>query len=275
MRNTVNLTIHDRYNTPNGGIPFCLEGLANWLAKDGLDEVIRQLEQEYVTAETKRELDCLFFLIDGITSLDQEMLKQRIASVQTLLPGTERSNVAYNQNVALVERAIEEWKAAAARVHALLKDWQNWMFQNEQLRLGEISTKTALRVSSQRRFNMFLFTPTLFDTPMRFQKNREFFSQVIGAVTGEIESAHLGNRLPPEFDVREFYSAIKVLETQQEAYELLTTEDADAKRQDDELWNQYYQACNALTRALAQMKDVHLWSLFWLWHPDLMETAAY
>lgn len=274
MNKVTHPTIHELYNSYNGGIPSCLESLARWLTETSIKDVLKELEIEYAAADNKRLRDCLYYLIEGISSIDQDEANTLITSISELLPELRKSNEDSDKRSELIKNAEDEWRLVAAEFRKLLADWRRWLFESEQLRLGEISTRNALRVYCNRRFNMFAFVPSVFDSPASFSSGYRFFLQIVDAINNSIERAHLANSLPSDLDVSQFHLAIKELKKRQAQYEKAVADDNQVKGGDYKIWDQYYQQTHALTQLLWRMKEAHLWSLFWLNHPNLMESAA-
>lgn len=272
MTGLSHIPVRELFNSLNGGISFCLEHLANWLAHDGREEVLRSLEATYKGAQSKRERECLFFLIDGISRINVEAISHHVEQIKELIPALMKSNEVDKAKVERTGRTLKEWNAAAERFNTLLNQWSQWIVKSERLRLDGVRAGTGLRLMTPH-WHVYQFTPSL-DSPISLRRDQTFFMRTVGAVTQAIEQGHLANQLPEQLDVRDFYQAKEALIALQSDYEKLVVVDASAKEQDDALWSQYRERVNSLIRLLWTMGDAQLWSLFWLYHPEAIERPA-
>jgi len=272
MNDLSHIPVRELFNSLNGGISFCLEHLANWLAHDGREGVLRSLEAKYEAAHSKRDRECLFFLIDGISRINVKAIGHHIEQISELFPALIQSNEVDKAKVERTGRTLEEWNAAAERFKNLLSQWSQWIIESERLRLEGSRERTGLRFMTPH-WQVYQFTPA-FDSPISLRRDQTFFMRKVEAVTQAIEQGHLANRLPEQLEVRDFYQAKATLIALQSDYEELVVVDASANEQDNALWNQYRERVNSLIQLLWTMGEAQSWSLFWLNHPEAIERPA-
>jgi hypothetical protein len=275
MNDLSHIPVRELFNSLNGGISFCLEYLADWLVHDGREGVLRSLEEKYEAAHSKRDRECLFFLIDGISRIDLETISHHVRQIAELFPALMQSNEADKVKVERTGRTLEEWNVAAERFKTLLNQWSQWIIEAERLRLEGIRGRSGRRglALMTRHLQVFQCTPA-FDSPVSLRRDQAFFMRKVEAVTQAIEQGHLANRLPEQLDVRDFYHAKGALIALQSDYEELVVVDASANEQDNALWAQYRERVNSLIRVLWTMGEAQLWSLFWLYHPEAIDRPA-
>jgi hypothetical protein len=262
------------YKSENGGIVWCLYELASWLVADGIDRVLELLSEDYDSADHKRTQDCLHFLMEGIVGLNRQDLEACIGSTKELTPELEKSAQAYKESSSVLESAQAEWHEAAKKVEHEVRSWKRWMFELEQQRRRGTTARSSILVCASRTYNRFMFVSAIFESPQRFRSNQKYFQEVIQEIDTAIELAHLANRLPLDLDVRRFHHSIKELEKRQGQFDALTSNNENADSSDKKFWESYQQRLSDVVRILSQMRDAHLWSLFWLYHPTMRDYAA-
>jgi len=272
MNHLLNIPVRELYNSSNGGISFCLEHLADWLAYYGQGEVLRILEEQYEASQSKRDRECLFFLIDGISRLDAEAIGHHIEQIKVLLPALARSTEADKAKVERAGRTLEEWDAAAERFKILLNEWSQWIVKSEKSRFEGIRERARFFLTMPH-WQVYEFSPA-FDSPLSLRREQDLFMRKVEAITRAIEQGHLANRLPEQLEVRDFFQAKEALIALQSDYEELVVGDARANEHDTALWTQYRERVNGLIQLLWTMGDAQLWSLFWLYHPEAIERSA-
>lgn len=273
MKTLSHIPVVELFNSFNGGISSCLDQLANWLAQDGREAVLREIEEMYEAAQSKRERECLFFLIQGISRIDVDAITHHAEQIKELFPALKQSNEAYEAKVERTGRTMEEWNAAAERFNTLLKEWSQWIVKSERLQLEDIRELTGSLFRPQQWNADLIFTPA-FDSPLSLRHDKAFFMRKVDAVTQGIEQGHLANRLPEHLEVPDFYKAKEVLFALQFDCEKLAGVDTSVNEQDNALWNQYRERVDSLIKLLWTMDEAQLWSVFWFYHPEEIERPA-
>ncbi len=260
------------FNSLNGGITMWLGRLADRLVEDGTDEFLKQMQEEFdhtLHTQNQNSQNNIYFLINGINSIDKSTLEQAIASLREPYQRAKNLRESYQQCVESLEQADHRWNSYAESAKSLLEILGKWACETEVARSKKL-------IRSQHSLLSPIFPLkycggwSVLNSPQQLRANLTHFKDKVNEINHVIDRSYIAGDLPQNLSPSDFRTAIKSLEEQQEQANNLSNKVSRAIEDLESAEASYFSQRQPLFNLLWQMPETAHWALFRICRPDLL-----
>jgi hypothetical protein len=264
------ISVRDRMDSLNGGIPMWIPRLADHLAVNGVGKVINDSIEDLKGFQDNHRKTHLDFLISGLKSLNQVELAAAVASIAEYPAQISALGAQYKEQSKALENIRSDWSIAAENAKKQILAWQKWACVKEAAARKEMLPWLRDDLCLEMYVGFELSGAHLvLSSPDSLARQEDFFKQKISSIRAVIERSYVNGVFDAALSLVDFDDALHELTKKQREFTDCENVFEEIKVDLGKCRESYYARREPLIQMLWLMPLSAKEALFWLCCPEL------